>query len=95
MNKLKQGSGPENDYKCLKTKSNVSKIKPKFKILSKCFIINCVVFQKYYGSIRLNHFELKKTFTFLDYIMSGTQINCTFAIDFTGMVKVNKLYLTF
>lgn len=40
--------------------------------------------QKICGSIRLNHFELKKTFTFLDYIMSGTQINCTFAIDFTG-----------
>ncbi|XP_050429591.1 copine-8-like isoform X2 [Adelges cooleyi] len=36
------------------------------------------------GTIRLNHFELKKTFTFLDYIMNGTQINCTFAIDFTA-----------
>ncbi|XP_026810821.1 copine-5-like isoform X1 [Rhopalosiphum maidis] len=36
------------------------------------------------GSIRLNHFELKKTFTFLDYIMNGTQINCTVAIDFTA-----------
>lgn len=24
MNKLKNGSGPENDYKCVKPKSNVS-----------------------------------------------------------------------
>lgn len=50
-----------------------------------CILIS-TIFQKVYGSIRLNHFELKKTFTFLDYIMNGTQINCTFAIDFTGKV---------
>ncbi|XP_025417468.1 copine-5-like isoform X2 [Sipha flava] len=61
MNKLKCGIGPENDYRCVKPRS-----------------------EKICGSVRLNHFELRKTFTFLDYIMGGTQINCTFAIDFTA-----------
>ena len=27
---------------------------------------------------------VKRTFTFLDFITSGTQLNCTIAIDFTG-----------
>lgn len=51
----------------------------------------CFIFQKSNGSVRLNHFELKKTFTFLDYIMGGTQINCTFAIDFTGKIYKHEL----
>lgn len=51
------------------------------------------MFQKIHGSIRLNHFELKKTFTFLDYIMNGTQINCTVAIDFTGEILYYLLNL--
>ncbi|VVC25773.1 Hypothetical protein CINCED_3A006086 [Cinara cedri] len=61
MHQLKKGPGPENEHKCIKSKSS-----------------------KIYGTVSLNHFELKKTFTFLDYIMNGTQINCTFAIDFTA-----------
>ncbi|KAK7603007.1 hypothetical protein V9T40_003006 [Parthenolecanium corni] len=36
------------------------------------------------GSITLEHYELRKIHTFLDYITNGTQINCTFAIDFTS-----------
>ncbi|XP_050535991.1 copine-8-like isoform X2 [Daktulosphaira vitifoliae] len=39
---------------------------------------------KNHGTIRLNRFEVNKIYTFLDYVMNGTQINCTFAIDFTA-----------
>jgi hypothetical protein len=35
------------------------------------------------GRVTLEHYELRKVHTFLDYISSGTQLNCTFAIDFT------------
>ncbi|XP_046386198.1 copine-8-like isoform X2 [Ischnura elegans] len=36
------------------------------------------------GSIYLTYFEIQKTYSFLDYIKGGTQIHCSFAIDFTG-----------
>ncbi|KAL1130705.1 hypothetical protein AAG570_011946 [Ranatra chinensis] len=36
------------------------------------------------GQITLNKFVLKPIYTFMDYIKGGTQINCTFAIDFTA-----------
>jgi hypothetical protein len=29
-------------------------------------------------------YELRKVFSFLDYIMGGLQLNCSVAIDFTG-----------
>nr|CAD7435265.1 unnamed protein product [Timema monikensis] len=29
-------------------------------------------------------YELRKIYSFLDYIIGGTQLNCTIAIDFTG-----------
>lgn len=40
------------------------------------------------GSITLEYYELRKIHTFLDYITGGTQINCTFAIDFTCELSV-------
>ncbi|PSN46006.1 Copine-8 [Blattella germanica] len=36
------------------------------------------------GEIHLVHYELRKVYTFLDYIMGGMQLNCTIAIDFTA-----------
>jgi hypothetical protein len=30
------------------------------------------------------HYEFRKVFSFLDYVMGGLQLNCTVAIDFTG-----------
>nr|CAD7201809.1 unnamed protein product [Timema douglasi] len=36
------------------------------------------------GEIRLMKYELRKVYSFLDYIIGGTQLNCTIAIDFTG-----------
>ncbi|XP_067010459.1 copine-8 [Anabrus simplex] len=39
---------------------------------------------KHSGQIRLLRYEYKKVYSFLDYIMGGTQLNCTIAIDFTA-----------
>nr|CAD7433582.1 unnamed protein product [Timema monikensis] len=36
------------------------------------------------GQIRLNSIEIRKIFTFMDYIKGGCQIHCSIAIDFTG-----------
>ncbi|XP_071448291.1 copine-8-like [Hetaerina americana] len=36
------------------------------------------------GTIFLLHYEKQKAFSFLDYIRGGTNIHCSFAIDFTG-----------
>ncbi|KAG8228244.1 hypothetical protein J437_LFUL012216 [Ladona fulva] len=36
------------------------------------------------GTISVTHFEIQKTYTFLEYIKGGTQLNCSFAIDFTA-----------
>ncbi|XP_063215609.1 copine-8-like isoform X2 [Bacillus rossius redtenbacheri] len=36
------------------------------------------------GEIHLLKYEMKKIYSFLDYIMGGTQLNCTVAIDFTA-----------
>ncbi|XKL62190.1 hypothetical protein PGB90_002023 [Kerria lacca] len=36
------------------------------------------------GRVTLEYYEMRKIHTFLDYIRSGMQINCTFAIDFTS-----------
>lgn len=36
------------------------------------------------GIISLARCEIKKVYSFLDYIMAGTQLNCTVAIDFTA-----------
>ncbi|KAJ9592629.1 hypothetical protein L9F63_015702, partial [Diploptera punctata] len=35
------------------------------------------------GEIVLMHYELRKVYSFLDYILGGMQLNCTIAIDFT------------
>lgn len=37
------------------------------------------------GEIRLTSYELRPSHSFLDFIRGGTQINCTVAIDFTGV----------
>ncbi|XP_071448762.1 copine-8-like [Hetaerina americana] len=36
------------------------------------------------GVIRLAYYELQKSYSFLEYIKGGTQLHCSFAIDFTG-----------
>ncbi|XP_046386139.1 copine-8-like isoform X1 [Ischnura elegans] len=36
------------------------------------------------GEIILTYYELQKTYSFLEYLKGGTQIHCSFAIDFTG-----------
>lgn len=36
------------------------------------------------GQIRLEYFERRPVYSFMDYIKGGTQIHCTIAIDFTG-----------
>nr|CAD7440228.1 unnamed protein product [Timema bartmani]CAD7451996.1 unnamed protein product [Timema tahoe] len=36
------------------------------------------------GQIRLRSIEIRKIFTFMDYIKGGCQIHCSIAIDFTG-----------
>ncbi|XP_065221686.1 copine-8-like [Planococcus citri] len=36
------------------------------------------------GRVTLEYYEMRKVHTFLDYITGGTQLNCTFAIDFTS-----------
>ncbi|XP_068085435.1 copine-8-like [Anabrus simplex] len=36
------------------------------------------------GEVRLVRYEYKKVYSFLDYIMGGTSLNCTIGIDFTA-----------
>ncbi|XP_071447879.1 copine-8-like [Hetaerina americana] len=36
------------------------------------------------GIVSLTYLDIQKPYSFLDYIKGGTQINCSFAIDFTG-----------
>ncbi|XP_069699446.1 copine-8-like [Periplaneta americana] len=36
------------------------------------------------GEIVLMHYEFRKVYSFLDYILGGMQLNCTIAIDFTA-----------
>lgn len=43
------------------------------------------------GKLCLEEAKIKKTYTFLDYIMGGTKLNCSVAIDFTGLHKRTKI----
>ncbi|XP_060598331.1 copine-8-like isoform X1 [Ruditapes philippinarum] len=36
------------------------------------------------GTVELMNIRIEKVYTFLDYVRGGTQLNCTFAIDFTA-----------
>jgi len=36
------------------------------------------------GEIRLTHLQQRKAYSFLDYVRGGTELACTFAIDFTA-----------
>ncbi|XP_071448546.1 copine-8-like [Hetaerina americana] len=36
------------------------------------------------GTVSLDFLDIRKTYSFLDYVKGGTQIHCSFAIDFTG-----------
>jgi hypothetical protein len=38
------------------------------------------------GEIHLTHFKIQPIHSFMDFIKGGTQINCTIAIDFTGIL---------
>jgi len=40
-------------------------------------------------------YELRKMFSFLDYVMGGLQLNCTVAIDFTGKDELLFMILVF
>ena len=37
------------------------------------------------GLINLDLFEVRQIFSFMDYIKGGTQLQCSIAIDFTGL----------
>ena len=37
------------------------------------------------GQLVLHESTKQRTFDFLDYVYGGTQLNCSFAIDFTGI----------
>lgn len=36
------------------------------------------------GKLYVKEAVPKRTYSFLDYVMGGTRLNCTIAIDFTG-----------
>ena len=36
------------------------------------------------GEIHLTYLQLRKAYSFLDYVKGGTELACTFAIDFTA-----------
>lgn len=36
------------------------------------------------AAVLLQEVAVRKSYSFLDYITGGTQLNCTIAIDFTG-----------
>ena len=38
------------------------------------------------GKLVVHEAVARRTYSFLDYISGGTQMNCTIAIDFTGIV---------
>lgn len=68
LRQLSKGPGPENVYRVINPNKQQKK--------SAAY--------KHSGEISLVHFEKRKLYSFLDYIMSGTQLNCTVAIDFTA-----------
>lgn len=37
------------------------------------------------GKLNLQEAVVRRTYSFLDFIAGGTQLNCTIAIDFTGI----------
>jgi hypothetical protein len=53
------------------------------------FTLLCSILQgkgtKSRGQLVLHASEKQRIFDFLDYVYGGTQLNCSFAIDFTGI----------
>lgn len=41
------------------------------------------------GTIKVDHFEIRKINSFMDYIKGGVQLHCSIAIDFTGMLTAH------
>lgn len=40
------------------------------------------------GKLNVREAVPKRTYSFLDYVMGGTQLNCSVAIDFTGKRRI-------
>lgn len=68
LKELSQGPGTKNTYECINPKKQAKKGR-KYKHSGICELVACTVEQCY---------------SFLHFVRGGTQINCTFAIDFTA-----------
>ena len=68
MDNLSQGPGPKNHYDCINEERQKKK-GAKYKNS---------------GIVMLQNISIVSVPSFLDYIQSGTQVNFTVAVDFTG-----------
>ena len=96
---LMEGPGSTNNHTCINIKKKVSwfvviiqnmtRAKYMCAIYMCSFIITQLFFQgkkgyKNSGEIHLTHLQQRKAYSFLDYVRGGTELACTFAIDFTA-----------
>ena len=93
---LMEGPGPTNIHPCINKKKKVNVIsctyrKRPFYNIIRIFLYNKLIifFQdkksyKNSGEIHMTYLQLRKAYSFLDYVKGGTELACTFAIDFTA-----------
>lgn len=76
MDNLSQGPGPKNHYDCINEERQKKK-GAKYKNS---------------GIVMLQNISIVSVPSFLDYIQSGTQVNFTVAVDFTGFDIISILF---
>jgi len=86
VRQLLEGPGASNIHRCINPKKKNEN--SSFMFLPKILRILCLPQSKssykHSGEIHLVHVDMRKGYSFLDYIRGGTELACTISIDFTA-----------